>query len=404
MPEKIVVTGMGLVSALGVGKDATLEALRARRSGLGRMKYLKTIHDGFPVGEVPMSNGEIELMLGIDAGVPTTRTSLMGMIALGEALRQAGADEVRPLRTAFISGTTVGGMDKSEQYYLDFLENDSRNEYIETHDCGACTRMIAGHYGTFDVMTTVSTACSSAANSIALGADMIKSGRVEMAVVGGSECLTKFHLNGFNTLMILDPRPCRPFDASRAGINLGEGAAYLVIETERSALARGADILCKLSGYANACDAYHQTASSPDGEGAFLAMKGALENSGLTPEDIDYINAHGTGTGNNDESEGKAIMRVFGAASVPPVSSVKGFTGHTTSASGSIEAIISIMALQNNFLPVNLNFREKIESLSFSPVTDEMPRGKIRHVLTNSFGFGGNNTACIFSKYPEGEI
>lgn len=260
MPDKIVVTGMGIVSALGVGKQATLEALRAHRSGLDSVNYLNTIHNRLPVGEVKLSDQEMERMLGIAEGLPTTRTSLMGMMALGEALEEARLTENRPRKSAFVLGTTVGGMDKSERYYLDFLENDHHNAYIETHDCGACTRMIADHYGGFDIVTTISTACSSAANSIALGADMIKTGRAEIAVVGGSECLTKFHLNGFKTLMILDTEPCRPFDASRAGINLGEGAAFLVIETERSAVARGADILCELSGYANACDAFHQTA------------------------------------------------------------------------------------------------------------------------------------------------
>jgi len=238
-------------------------------------------------------------------------------------------------------------------------------------------------------------------------------------VAGGAECLTKFHLNGFNSLFILDKMPCRPFDASRAGLNLGEGAAYIVMCLPPARSERGGekshnsnlhkiDNIAQslpfaegwegavLSGYANACDAFHQTASSPDGEGAFLAMKNALENAALRPADIDYINAHGTGTQNNDLSEGRAIERLFGTE-IPPVSSTKSFTGHTTSAAGGVEAVISILALHNNFIPPNLNFKNQMEELSFAPVQAGQTK-VLRHVLSNSFGFGGNDTALVFSR------
>lgn len=348
------------------------------------------------MGEVGYSDGELCAMAGVGAGEISTRTSLLGMIALGEALDGAGLQDREGLRIAFVSGTTVGGMDKSERYYADFLENDTRNGYIASHDCGACTEMTASRFGGFSLVTTISTACSSAANAIILGADMIRSGRADIVVAGGSECLTRFHLNGFRTLMILDREPCRPFDRDRGGINLGEGAAYVVLESAESAAGRGAKPLCRLAGYANTCDAFHQTASSPDGKGAYMAMKQALAEAGLQPGDIDYINAHGTGTGNNDLSEGIAIMKLFGDA-VPPVSSTKPFTGHTTSAAGGVEAVISIMALREGFIPVNLNFRNRIGELSFSPATTQEPPRELRHVLSNSFGFGGNDSALIFS-------
>jgi 3-oxoacyl-[acyl-carrier-protein] synthase-1 len=197
--------------------------------------------------------------------------------------------------------------------------------------------------------------------------------------------------------MILDKVQCRPFDATRMGLNLGEGAAYVVMETEERAKKRQLKPLCELSGYANTCDAFHQTASSPDGEGAYLAMKKALENANLQAQDIDHINAHGTGTDNNDVSEGMAIMRLFGEK-IPPVSSTKSFTGHTTSAAGSIESVISILALQHNFIPVNLNFSGKMEELTFAPAMNEQPQEPLQCVLSNSFGFGGNDTSLIFSK------
>ena len=396
---KIVITGAGIVSAIGVGKAETLVSLREQRSGIRPLRYLKTDHHEFPVGEVQLSNDEMCAMLGIDPSKqPTTRTALMGMVALKEALEQAQLIDSKTQRLKdpetfpLISGTTVGGMDKSELYYLDFLENDSRNEYISTHDCGACTEMIADHFGRFSMLSTLSTACSSAANAVILGAELLRSGQAECVVVGGSECITKFHLNGFASLMILDKEPCRPFDERRAGLNLGEGAAWLVLETEEHARRRNATPIASLAGYGNACDAFHQTATSADGEGPYLAMKQALKSAGITPVQVDYINAHGTGTGNNDISESTAILRLFGEQ-VPPVSSTKAFTGHTTSASGTIEAVICLLAMQHSFLPVNLRFNKAGDCLT--PVHDNTTK-PLRYVLSNAFGFGGNDSALVF--------
>jgi 3-oxoacyl-[acyl-carrier-protein] synthase-1 len=422
--SKILISGMGIVSAIGNNVAETLLSLQQQRSGIDTVKYLKTAHTEFPVGEVKMSNEEMMRLLQISENQIVTRTSLMGILAVKEAIESACglSPDFAGQRVALISGTTVGGMDKSEQFYQDFLENDSKNEYIKSHDCGACTEMIADYFGIFTQLQTISTACSSAANAIILGAELLKSGRADIVVVGGSECITKFHLNGFNTLMILDREKCRPFDATRAGLNLGEGAAYLVMETEDHFKQRvGMQVssneyqvasneeqissneyqfpLAVLSGYANTCDAYHQTASSPEGEGAFLAMKQALEMANLQVADIDYINAHGTATANNDLSEGIAIQRLFGDC-FPPVSSTKAFTGHSTSAAGGVEAVISILALKNNFIPVNLGFKQQMEELQFSPYCNEYQNDnhlRLANILSNSFGFGGNDTSLIFS-------
>ena len=186
-------------------------------------------------------------------------------------------------------------------------------------------------------------------------------------------------------------------ETERNGLNLGEGAGFLVIESASSAKKRGAKVLCKLAGYANANDAYHQTASSPDGEGATTSMLKALEMSGLTTTDIDYINVHGTGTHNNDLSEGVALKRVFGE-SLPPFSSTKSYTGHTLGAAAAIEAVFSILALEHGVVFPNLNFSTTIEDLGISPVTQLMTGQKVNNVLSNSFGFGGNNSTLIFSK------
>lgn len=399
MEEPIVITGAGIVSAIGVGMKETLASLKAGKTGIGEMKYLTSRHRDLPVGEVPLSNAEMMKMLGVEDDIRLTRTALMGRLALREALEIAQMTEEQIRQAPFISATTVGGMDRRELYFAQEQDCDLVHAEISTHHCGSCTEMIAQPFGEFASMATVSTACSSATNAMITGANMLRCGMADIVVVGGSECLTLFHLNGFNTLMILDHEPCRPFDKDRAGLNLGEGAAYLVMETAASASKRGVKPMCRLSGYGNACDAFHQTASSPEGEGAWLAMQEALRMAGLQPGEIQYVNAHGTGTPNNDESESHALRRIFGE-DLPPVSSTKSFTGHTTSASGSIEAVICMLALEHQFMPPQINWHTPMDD-GIVPVTDSTPKQEIRHILSNAFGFGGNDSSLVISKYED---
>ncbi len=391
MSGRIVITGAGIVSAIGVGKDETLRSLLTRRSGVGRLRHLQTAHSDLPCGEVDMSDEGLKGLLGIPAYREVPRTTLFGILAVKEAMEEAGIKGLD--RAALISGTTVGGMDVTERHYLQAGDRS----FFSLHDCGSCTDEIADFFGGFGLVTTISTACSSAANSIMLGADLVRSGRCDVAFAGGSECLTRYHLNGFNSLKILDNEPCRPFDATRNGLNLGEGAGFVTLESEEHALARGAEPLGVLDGYGNACDAFHQTASSDDGEGAFLAMSKALNMSGLAPSDIDYVNAHGTATPNNDASESQAMVRLFGD-NVPPVSSTKAFTGHTTSAAGSIEAVICLLALRHGFIPANLNWKEPFDG-GVIPEAEGRDGVRLDHVLCNSFGFGGNDSSLLISRY-----
>lgn len=399
MMQPIAITGLGIISAIGVGKEETYRSLINGESGIGQIRYLDTSHKEFPVGEVQLSNAEMKKLLGCEDDILVPRSVLLGRIALGEALKEAGLGQSQIGEAFFISGNTVGGMDRRELFCSGEDTCDKLHAQIATYNCAKCTDMIAEPFGTFSFTSTISTACSSAANAIITGANIIRNGMADIVVAGGAECLSKFHLNGFNTLMILDHEHCRPFDKNRAGLNLGEGAAFLVIETLESAQRRGVKPLCLLRGYGNKCDAFHQTASSPDGEGAFLAMEEALECAGLRPEEIDYVNAHGTGTPNNDESESKALFRIFGE-NLPPVSSTKSFTGHTTSASGSIETVICALALRHQFLPVNLNWKEAMVD-GIIPVTDSYTSREIVNIQSNAFGFGGNDSSLIFSKYTE---
>lgn len=396
MAAPVFITGSGIVSAIGKDKSGVLASLKGKRSGISGIRYLDTIYRDLPAGEVKMSDLEMKLGLGISEDTIATRTGLMGIWALKEALSEAGIQDVARMDMTLISGTTVGGMEKTERYYRRFGTDTSIDGYLAVHDCGSTTGMIASYFGGFSCISTISTACSSAANAIIRGADMIRNGECDIVAAGGCECLSLFHLNGFNSLMILDEKPCRPFDASRQGLNLGEGAAFLILESERSVKARGVFPAAVVSGYGNRCDAYHQTASSDEGEGAFLAMRDALADAGLEPSEIDYVNAHGTGTKNNDASESAAIKKIFGS-SIPPVSSTKPFTGHTTSASGSIEAVICILAIQNGLIPANLNWSGNAPD-TIIPYTGDCAGHDIRHVLCNSFGFGGNDSSILLSK------
>ena len=384
----IVITGAGILSSLGIGVDTTLQALQSGACGIAPPRHLTTQHP-LPVGEVPMSNAELSEAVQAASDV-TSRTALMGIMALGEALQSAQLSSADLPHLALVGGTTVGNMDVTEVEFARTLHADTLGL------CGMCTDQIAAHFGEWGYVTTLSTACSSAANAFIHGAMLIESGAYDCVVVGGSEALSRFHYKGFRSLLILDPDSCRPFDSSRAGLNLGEGAAFVVLERESHALARGVQPLATLSGWGNACDAFHQTASSEEGIGAVLAMQAALRRAGLQPADIGYINAHGTGTPNNDASELAAVRSVF--PTLPPLSSTKSATGHTTSASGSVEAVICLLALQHHFLPANLHWSSAMDE-DFTPVLVPTPAPQLRHVLCNAFAFGGNDTALVFSQY-----
>lgn len=386
----VCVSGIGIVSAIGIGVEANFASLLACRDGMGPVTLFDTIHK-VPVGEVKASNRQLAEMLGLSARATYSRTTLLGMMAAGEALRDSGAD--RRLRIGLVSATSVAGMDLTEDFYREFAKDNSKGRLrmAAQHDCFDSTGKIARHCGITHFSTTISTACSSAANAMMLGDRLIRAGMLDCVVVGGTDALSRFTLNGFKSLMILDEQKCRPFDASRAGLNLGEGAGYIVLQSEAT-LSRTP--YCRLAGYANANDAFHQTASSENGEGAFLAMQRALDMSGLRPADIDYINVHGTGTPNNDASEGAAIRRIWGGV-VPPFSSTKPFTGHALAAAGGIEAVLSVLAIDRGVVYPTLNFSATETGLV--PATVLLTGQDIKAVLSNSFGFGGNNSSLIFT-------
>ncbi len=398
MSAPVFIAGLGVVSAIGNNVAECLTAFQSQQAGLGSITHLNTIHSGqLPAGEVKMDNDALALKAGLPPHI--SRTALLSTIAAREAWQDAGLHRLRGLRTGFVSANTVGGMDKTEHFFQQFLPDHRHGRLREIihHECGSITELTADQLGIRDYITTISTACSSSANAIAFGSRLIQFNAVDVVVAGGVDALARFTLNGFHTLMILDHQFCRPFDDNRKGLNLGEGAGYVVLVSQKVAGLLGQTMYCRLSGYANANDAYHQTASSPEGTGSFLAMRSALEMSGLEPGDIDYINLHGTGTQNNDIAEGTAIRRLFDP-NYPKMSSTKSFTGHTLGASGGMEAVFSALSIRHGIIYPSLRLETPMKELPFVPQTKFLKDVPVNHVLSNSFGFGGNCTSLVFSK------
>ncbi len=389
----LVVSGVGLVSALGVGTDENIASIRRGRSGVSPCASILRTSHRLPVGELRLTNEQLHCLAAIPLAAHLSRTALLGILAVREATRDA---DINPsLRVGLVSSTSVGGMDLTEHFFGDFIADDSKGRLrdVKMHDCAASTEAVVKYCGINGYSTTISTACSSAANAIISGARLLRHNIADAVVVGGCDALSAFTLNGFKSLMILDERPCRPFDQSRAGLNLGEGAGYIVLQREEYASKR----YCYLKGFANRNDANHQTASSPDGTGAYLAMRDALDEAGIFPGQVSYINVHGTATGNNDASESAAMCRLFGK-NVPPFSSTKGFTGHTLAAAGGVEAVLSVLSVAKGYVYPNLNFTAPIEEFGLIPQTGFREGEDIQNVLTNSFGFGGNCTSLVFGR------
>lgn len=385
---KVNVTGIGVISAIGVTVEENLESLRQGRSGIQFDP-----DRGLMLGAISFTNEQIRSHLQLTME-ERSRTSLLSLWAAKEAW--GGNLPNDQIRTGVISGTSVGGMDRNEIYYNMVADGNSSAYDRIIFENGGTTEFVADQLGIQGFVNTVSTACSSGINSIVQGYRMIQAGLLDRVLVGACDPLANFDVHGFSALGIYDTQRCRPFDENRAGLNLGEAAGFMVLENEKSLKLTGHKPLCQITGWGNSTDAYHQTASSPDGIGAQISMNEALSRSRLSPSDIDYVNAHGTGTPNNDLSESKALEAVF-AGKIPSYGSTKGYTGHTLAAAGAIECVFSVLALTEQEVYPSINIVTPLNDISVAPITSYMRLAKMQHVLSNSFGFGGNCSSIIFS-------
>jgi 3-oxoacyl-(acyl-carrier-protein) synthase len=393
--NRIVVTGIGGISAIGNTVAENRISLTEGKSGIGLLEMFPSKFSGtLPVGEIKISTQELKNKL--DAHEPgITRTTLLALHAMKEALADSGLtqDQITAADTALIGASTVGGMCLTDEMYLDSKEEVTDSAYLSSYDYSATAMYLQKLYSMAGPVNTINTACSSSANAIMYAARLIKSGRARRAIAGGFDSLAKFTINGFNALHILSDLPCTPFDENRKGLNLGEGAAFLILEKEEDAV--GKKIYAALSGYSNTNDAFHASSLSDDGVGPYKAMKDALAVANLDPLQINFINTHGTGTENNDKVESIAMQRLF--KNVPAFASTKANTGHTLGAAGAIEALYCILNLAEQELYPGIHFKTPITGSALQPI-QAYKKTPLNHVMSNSFGFGGNCSSLIFSK------
>lgn len=386
---------MGVISAIGNNLAANRMALSEGRCGIGPLELFPSKYAGsLPCGEIKLTTRQLQRQL--DAENPgITRTCLLALHAFEEAVRESGLENAQLMspRTALIGGSTVGGMCHTDELYQDAQETAQGSEYINSYDCSTTMVYLQQRYNIAGIINTINTACSSSANAIMYGARLIKNGLADRAIVGGTDSLAKFTINGFNALHILSPSICTPFDKDRNGLNLGEGAAFLVLEKEEDCKSKKR--FARLSGYYNSTDAFHPSSLSETGDGPYLAMSGALESAELPHSGISFINAHGTATENNDLVESRAMLKLFDEP--PPFTSTKSNVGHTLGAAGAIEAVYSVLSLYHQEIYPGLHCSDPIPETGLMPVST-YAKIPIQHVMSNSFGFGGNCTSLIFSK------
>ena len=392
--KRVFVTGFGVVSAIGNNKIENLQSLCNGKTGIGTAQYLESKYiETHPFAEVKLSDAELANKLTISTPHSFTRTELLAFLAIDEAIEHSSVskEEIISNQTALISASSVGGMCNMQELYEDSNLIGDASVYIDSYSPGLHTKELVKRYGIKGIIATVDTACSSSANAIALGVRLIKSGKINRAIVGGVDSLSKFTINGFDSLQILSTKMCRPFDEDREGLNLGEGAAFLVLES--GDVAGNKPKYAEIAGYGNANDAHHPSAMSEDAIGVTESISKALKIAQISSLNVDFINTHGTATQNNDEAELKGIEKVFGT--LPKFNSTKVYTGHTLAAAGAIEAVFSIFSINNKEIYKGLNCEKPIHPYNQFPVMEHLTDQKIDVVLSNSFGFAGNCSSLI---------
>lgn len=386
-------TGAGIVCSIGRNKAEVWQSIVDARAGIGPMASF--------AGETFPTDIAAEVTADLPFAKRLSRTDLLAVAAAKEAIEQAesGAQPLPRGRAVVSTGTSTGGLLEGEGYYFRRLKTGRRRapaSLVLQQPTSGPSDAVARTFGLGGGVVSNATACASAGAAIGLAADYLRSGHADVALAGGSDALCRLTYSGFNVLQAVDPQPCSPFGATRKGITLGEGAGFLVLERWDDAVARGATILAELCGYGASCDAHHPTAPAEDGHGAEAAMRGAMSEARLTPSMVDYVNAHGTGTLLNDAAETKAIIAALGTE--VPVSSSKSYFGHTLGASGAVEAVVTVLALQHQVAPPTLRLRERAPECPLDYIPEAPRAMTMQNVLSNTFGFGGSNVSLAFRR------
>ena len=399
LKTRIAVTGAGIICSIGRNKEEVWRSICESRAGIRRMT--RFAGESFPTDIAAEVEEEIEGLVPL-SGRETrrlSRTDILAVVAAKEALDQANQN-ARPLpldRAIVSTGTSTGGLLEGEDFFFKRLVVGRRRapaSRVVQQPTSGPSDAVARAFGLGGGVVSNATACASAGAAIGMAADYLRSRHANVAIAGGSDALCRLTYSGFNVLQAVDPAPCTPFSATRKGITLGEGAAFLVLERRDDAIARGATILAELAGWGASCDAHHPTAPIEDGRGAEAAMRRALDEAQLPT--VDYINAHGTGTLLNDSAETRAIMSAVGSG--VPVSSSKSYFGHTLGAAGGIEAVISVLALQHQVAPPTLRLETAADDCTLDYIPHTPRRMSMAAVLSNTFGFGGSNVSLLFRR------
>jgi len=393
---RVVVSGLGVVSPYGAGAKTFWAGLAAGACAIKPITLIDT--EGFRsriAAEVPA-----ETVAGLPSSRRRSRADRLALAAATEALADAGLHGEQRAAAALLVGAVGGGMLEGEEWYLDERRTGRPSSKIRAlRSILPCSHAetLGARLGLMGPKETLVMACASGAASIAQGADLIRDGVVPAAVAGGVDALTRICFMGFNALKLLDPEPCRPFDRDRRGMSIGEAAAFLVLEDADRCRERGGRVYAELASAGMTTDAYHVTAPHPEGEGMLRAMALALEAARMAPAEIGYVNAHGTGTPQNDRAEALALRRVFGEGAVL-VSSTKSLVGHTMAAAGSVEAAATVLALAHGLVPPTANLEHVDPEMPFDCVPRAARPAELGAALSNSFGFGGQNVSLVFTR------
>ena len=400
--KRVVITGIGVFCSIGKNVEEFNRSLKEGKTGIGPVTLFDTSKYPSKIG-AEVRGYRPEEFFGKKELRRLSRTDQFALIASEEAVKASGIDSYPSEEVGVCLGAGAGGMFEAEIYHREtLLKGKSRPSLLLPFIPSFTATRVAERFGFSGPKAAVTTACSSSATSIGYGADLIRRGQSRAVLCGGSDAFSELTFGGFNSLKAMDPSPCKPFDRRRAGMCLGEGAAILILESLEDALKRGAEVSAEFLGYGIGGEAYHITAPEPTGIAEARIMREAMEEGDIRPLEVDYVNAHGTGTPLNDKVETLAIKNAFGKRAYSiPISSIKSMVGHCLGSAGAIEAVASILSIVHQFIPPTLNHQEGDEDCDLDYVPGQSRKMEVKVVLSNSFAFGGNCTTLVFGKYPE---
>lgn len=398
--KRVAITGLGIFCSVGTNVEAFRQSLKKGKMGIGPITIFDTSKYPCKIG-AEIRNYEPKIFFNKKELKKISRTDQFALIASEEAVKASKIRSYPSEEVGVFLGAGAGGMFEAEAYHREvLLKGKSKPSLLWPFIPSYTTDRVAERFGFSGPKFTVTTACSSSATAIGYGADLIRSDQSKAILCGGSDAMSELTFGGFNSLKAMDPSPCKPFDRKRAGMSLGEGAGILILEDLDEAVKRGANIYAEFLGYGIGGEAYHITAPEPTGMREARMMREALKESGIVPSDVDYINAHGTGTPLNDKIETLSIKSVFGERAYSiPVSSIKSMVGHCLGSAGAIEAVASILSLTDQFIPPTLNHQKGDEDCDLDYVPGTSRAMEVKVVLSNSFAFGGNCTTLVFGRY-----